>query len=250
MRGLLLKIFKMKKLILSICSIFFITASSFAHYLWIETNPNGIKNQEQEIRVYYGEYTYGVIENVKGEAYPKVNNFTLWIVDPSGNKTQLRTQAEDTFYKANFTPKSDGTYTILLNNNQIDVIDYTQYDFGIFKTHYHSVAKIQVGANKNETVALNETGITVKDISDSNDEIKLQVLYKNEILPENEVKIFVSDLWSKTLETDEIGIVSFKLPWNTKFIIETTHKEEVPGIYKNESYQFIWHCVTYTIPAN
>ena len=71
-----------------------------------------------------------------------------------------------------------------------------------------------------------------------------------ENLPKNEVNIYVSDLWSKTLETDENGIVSFKLPWNTKYILETTHKEEVPGIYKNESYQFIWHCVTYTIPAN
>ncbi|SNR77695.1 DUF4198 domain-containing protein [Lutibacter flavus] len=240
----------MKKIILSICSTFLITASSFAHYLWIETNPNGIINQEQEIRVYYGEYTYGVIEEITGEAFPKVSDFTLFLVDPSGKKIQLKTSTESTYYKANFIPSINGTYTVLLNNDKIDVIDFTQYDFGIFKTHYHSVAKIQVGDNQSETASLNKNGITVKDISENTNEIKLLVLFKNEVLPKNEVKIYVSDLWSKTLETNENGIISFKLPWNTKYIIETTHKEEVPGIYKNENYQFIWHCVTYTIPTN
>lgn len=239
----------MKKIILSICSIFLITASSFAHYLWIETNSNGIINKEQEIKVYFGEYTYGVIENVNGEAFLKVNNFTLWVVDPLGNKTQLKTKAEDTFYKANFTPIYNGTYTILLNNNQIDVIDYTQYDFGIFKTHYHSVAKVQVGKTKNETYNLNENGISVKDVSTSTDEVKLQVLYKNEVLIKNEVKIYVQDLWSKTLESDANGIITFKLPFKTKYILETTKKEEIPGNYNGENYEFIWHCVTYTIPT-
>lgn len=239
----------MKNIILSITCFLLTTVSSFAHYLWIETDPNGTINQEQEIKIYFGEYTYGVIENIEGEAFPKVKNFTLWVIDPSGNKTLLDTSEENTYYKAKFTPKTDGTYTVFLNNDQIDVIDYTQYNFGVFKTHYHSVAKIKVGENnQSETVISNENGITIKDISNTSEEIQLQVFYKSEILPKNEVKIYVSDLWSKTLETNENGIVSFKLPWKTKYIIETTKKEEVPGEYKGISYEFIWHCATYTIP--
>ncbi|AOW22128.1 DUF4198 domain-containing protein [Urechidicola croceus] len=238
----------MKKIILSIVCILFATASSFAHYLWIETSPTGNLNEEQEVRVYFGEYTYGVIEDVNGDAFPKVKDFTIWVVDPSGNKTKLETTATDKFYKTNFTPTTNGTYTILLNNDNIDVIDYTQYDFGIFKTHYHSVAKVQVGDAKNETFNLNENGISVKDISTSSDEVKLQVVYKNEVLAKNEVKIYVQDLWSKTLETDENGIITFKLPFETKYILETTTKEEVPGNYNGEDYEFIWHCVTYCIP--
>ena len=237
----------MKKIILSIVCTLFATVSSFAHYLWIETNPNGTLNQEQQVKVYFGEYTYGLTEEVKGDAFSKVNNFTLWIVDPSGNKTQLQTTAGNTFYKANFIPTKNGTYTVLLNNDNIDVIDYTKYDFGIFKTHYHSIAKVQVGENTSETVALNENGITVKDISTSSDETKLQVLYKNKVLAKNEVKIYVSDLWSKTLETDQNGMVSFKRPWKTKYIIETTKKEEIPGTYNGKNYQFIWHCATLCI---
>jgi len=229
-------------------ALFLLTANSlFAHYLWIETNPKGELNKEQEIRVYYGEYTYGVVEKVNGEAFPKVKDFTIWVIDPSGHKIELQTEASESFYTAKFTPSVNGTYTVLLNNDKIDVIDYTKYDFGIFKTHYHSVAKIQVGDPVKETIASNENGITLKDISESTEEIKLHVFFKGKPLPNNELKVFVADQWSKTLETDENGMVSFKLPWKTKYIVETTIKEEVPGKYNGKDYEFTWHCVTYCI---
>lgn len=237
----------MKKTILTLAFILVTTLQSFAHYLWIETNPSGKIGEKQEVKVYFGEYTYGVIEKVEDEAFTKVNNFTLWIVDTDGLKKQLKVTAKENYYLANFTPKNNGTYTLLLNNDKIDVIDYTQYDFGIFKTHYNSSTKVQVGKKVNETIAKNDIGITIKDLSINNDEIKLQVLYKGKALPKNEVKIYVSDLWSKTLHTDENGNISFKLPWKTKYILETTIKEEIPGKYKGEDYQFIWHCTTYCI---
>ncbi|MEM7380145.1 MAG: DUF4198 domain-containing protein, partial [Bacteroidota bacterium] len=76
-------------------------------------------------------------------------------------------------------------------------------------------------------------------------ETKLQVLYKGKPLSGSEVKVFVSDQWSKTLETDDEGFVSFSRPWDTRYIVEATFKEEVPGTYKGEKYDFIWHCVTH-----
>lgn len=237
----------MKKTILTIVFVVLATAQSFAHYLWIETNPTGSIGSEHHVKVYYGEYTYGVIEKVNGEAFPKVKDFILWLIDAKGNKTKLETAANEDYYLAKFTPKDNGTYTIALNNNAIDVIDYTQYDFGVFKTHYHATTKIQVGHTMNETATINAEGIIVKEISKNNNEVNLQVLYKNHPLAKNELKIFVADLWSKTLETDDNGMVSFKLPWKTKYIIETTIKEEIPGTYKTKSYEFIWHCATYTI---
>ena len=237
----------MKKSIITLLFLFFIASQSFAHYLWIETNATGKIGETQEIKVYFGEYTYGVIEKVNGEAFPKVKDFTLWVVDANGTKTQLKVTPTENYYVTSFTPKSEGTYTVVLNNNKIDVIDYTQYDFGIFKTHYNSSAKIQVGKKTSETIAKNDAGITIKDLSKTDDEIKLQVLYKGKPLEKNEVKIYMADLWSKTLSTDENGTISFKLPWKTKYILETTTKEEIPGKYNGEEYQFIWHCATYCI---
>ncbi|MEE2772406.1 MAG: DUF4198 domain-containing protein [Bacteroidota bacterium] len=233
-----------KKIILTILFIMAISAQSFAHYLWVETAASGTLNQQQEIRVYFGEYTYGVIEEVKGENFPNVKDFSLWVLDSEGNKTQLQVTAQKDHYVAQYVPKSAGTYTVLLNNDSIDVIDYTEYDFGIFKTHYHSVAKFQVGAAENETIVQNEKGLSIKRFPVSEEAIKLQVFFKNKPLANNELKVFVKDLWSKTLETDENGMVSFQLPWDTKYIVETTFEERTPGTYKGEKYEFIWHCAT------
>lgn len=227
---------------------FFLAAiSSNAHYLWIETNGSGASGEKHEVRVHFGEYTYGVIEKVEGEAFPSVANFTLWVIAPDGSKTALQTEAKEDHHLAHFTPNKGGVYTVVLNNNEIDVIDYTQYDFGIFKTHYHSTAKVQVGKSDGDTQTANPNGIVVKQLENDGEEIKLQVLYKGEPLPNNELKVYVADLWSKTLYTDEHGQVSFKLPWETKYIVETTLKEEVPGSYNGKDYQFIWHCATYCI---
>ncbi|MBO0329126.1 DUF4198 domain-containing protein [[Muricauda] lutisoli] len=236
----------MKKLIVTLLLITLPVLSVSAHYLWIETNGTGHLGQVQEVRVHYGEYTYGVIEKVGGEAFPLVSEFTLWVIGPDGTKTKLSTIAKEDHYLASFIPSQRGVYTIAVNNSEIDVIDYTQYDFGIFKTHYHSTAKVQVGTD-GDTKTMNPDGIVVKQLENDGEEIRLQVLYKGEPIAKNELKVYVSDLWSKTLYTDDNGEVSFALPWDTKYIVETTAKEEIPGTYNGEAYEFIWHCATYCI---
>lgn len=237
----------MKKYLITAFLTILPVLSASAHYLWLETIATGKLGEKHEIRVHYGEYTYGVIEQVEGEAFPSVSKFKLWLIAPDGSKTELDTVAKDDHYLAYFTPSKNGVYTVAMNNNEIDVIDYTQYDFGIFKTHYHSTAKIQVGNADADTQVANPGGIVVKQLAHDGDEIKLQVLYKGEPLAKNELKVYVSDLWSKTLYTDDNGEVAFGLPWDTKYIVETTTKEEVPGTYNGEDYQFIWHCATYCI---
>ncbi len=221
--------------------------SASAHYLWLETESQGVLGREQYVRVHYGEYTYGVVEEVAGEGFPRVANFKLWLIGPDGSKTILETAAAKDHYSAHFIPTLPGTYTIALNNNEIDVIDYTQYNFGIFKTHYHATASVQVDDDTNLNSPTNPEGLTVNKISQDGTEVRLQVLYKGDPLEGNEVTVYVADLWSKILETDSEGTVSFRLPWETKYIVETTLKEQVPGNYRGKAYQFIWHCATYCI---
>ena len=240
----------MKKLSLLFLLLCFST-SSFAHYLWIETNASGKLNQKQEVKIFYGEYTYGVQDKVGEDAFNKVKKFTVWAVAPNGEKTKLNVEAGDLFYKTSFTPKIAGTHTIVLNNNEIDVVDYTKYDFGIFKTHYHAIAKVEVGNKPTETASLNPEGLTIVDISKKlhaeNGEVSLKILYKGEIVKDKEVDLFVKDLWTKKAKTDANGIIKFNLPFKTKYIIEVTDKEQVPGTYNGLDYQFIFHSATYTI---
>ena len=235
----------MKKLLFTFTTCLLSISTVFAHYLWVETNPTGILGQPQEVRVYFGEYTYGVIEDTEGTAFAKMKDFSLWVVDATGKKTLLNTTAKEDHFIATFTPQSEGVYTVTLDNDKIDVIDYTQYDFGIFKTHYHSVATIQVGDANDSSIANNKKGLSIKKLSAEKGKVVLQVFYKNEVLPKAEVSIFVADQWSKKMETDEKGMLKLDLPLDTQYVLEVNKKEEVPGKYKEVPYEFIWHCVTY-----
>ncbi|MHA7941678.1 DUF4198 domain-containing protein [Formosa sp. 3Alg 14/1] len=237
----------MKQLILTLAFVICAVTPTFAHYLWIETNAEGKKGKAQEVHVFYGEYTNGVLERVEGEYFPAVKAFILWAVDAKGNKTKLDVTAKTDRYVASFTPKSDGTYTIVLDNDDIEVIDYSEYDFGIFKTHYNASAVIQVGSETTNTNNINDSGISVIEIANDSEDVKLQVLFKGQPLAETEVDLFIADNWSKKLTTDAEGYITFKRPWKTKYILEATKKEEVPGKFKGKDYEFIWHCATYCI---
>jgi uncharacterized GH25 family protein len=241
----------MKKYIL-LLAVLLSSVNSFAHFMWIETAPTGKAGKKQEVKVFFGEYTYGVQEKVAGEAFGKMKNFEVWAVAPNGEKTVVQMQPGENFYSGYFTPAANGTHTIVLNNNKIDVVDYTQYNFGIFKTHYHSTAKVNVGDKISDTAAINPQGLTVVDatkkVSSEKAETTLTVLYKGQPIKDTEVTIFVADQWSKKLTTDDKGTVKFTLPWDTKYVAEVTKKEEVPGTYNGKEYQFIYHCATYTLP--
>lgn len=228
------------------------STKTFAHFLWLETNPTGKVNQKQEVKIFYGEYADGSKEKVGGEAFEKMKNFTLWAVSPSGEKTELKVEASDLYYKTSFTPKMNGTYTLILDNNKIDVMDYSQYNFGIFKTHYHALTKVEIGTKPNDTKALNPEGISIVDLSKKvatlKGEVSLQVLYKGEPMAKKEVDVFIADSWIKKITTDEKGMITFALPWNAQYVVEVTHKEEVPGKYNGKDYEFIFHSTSYAIP--
>ncbi|MBU3027892.1 DUF4198 domain-containing protein [Zobellia galactanivorans] len=241
----------MKKII-TLLVLLLSTSPIFSHYLWIEAAPQGQLNQEHQIKVRFGEYTYGVIEKVQGDAFKGVSNFSLWLIAPDGTKTTLPISAKDDFYAASFTPNQKGTYTLALDNKDMKVLDFTQYDFGIFKPQYHAKAKVVVDKKPAAIAKTNVDGIEIIDVSPDpfgvSKEVSLQLLFKGKPLAENEVSIFVSDLWSKKLSTDQDGKISFQLPWPTKYTVEATYNETVPGTYKGLDYEFIWHCATYCIP--
>lgn len=227
------------------------TVNASAHYLWLETASAGKLNEAHTVRVFFGEYTYGVIEKPGEESFKAVEHLKVWVITPSGKKIKVETTPTADSYEGKFTPTEKGTYTVILNNDEIDVIDYTQYDFGIFKTHYHSTGRVVVGEEVSPSSAANPDGLAILDVSErspsKDTEVALKVLYKGAPVKDAEVVIYVADLWSKKLNTDEAGLIKFNLPWATKYTVEVSTKEEVPGTFNGLDYEFILHCATYSI---
>ncbi len=238
----------MKLVFLTVCLALIGTTKSFGHFFWIETAPKGQIGEQHEIRIYFGEFTSGEIEKTDGEVFQNAQNFTIWVVDQNGNKEQLQPQAEASYYASSFTPKSKGTYSIILDNKKYQVLDYTQYDYGIFRPQYHSVAKVEVGDKRApKTASANPESITIIDVSTQEDTAKLQVLFKNKPLADKEVTVFIKEDWSKKIKTDSNGVITFSKPFATRYVVEATHEDELPGSYDGVKYQFTWHCAVYTI---
>lgn len=241
----------MKKITILIF-VLLVQATASAHYLWIETAASGKLNKEHLVKIKYGEYTSGAIEKPGNDAFNAVKNFSLWLMAPSGEKKELKIGMKRDFYQAVFVPSEEGSYALVLDNKNVQVLDYTAYDFGIFKPQYHAKARVTVGKNPEKLAKTNFEGIEILNISNKvashKSEVNLKVLFKGKSLKEQEVIIYISDQWSKKLTTDENGEVSFKLPWDdTLYTIETTHNEDITGTFDGKDYDFIWHCATYAI---
>lgn len=177
-----------------------------------------------------------------------MKDFALTVVHPSGEKTNLTATPQEDCYRASFTPTEKGTYTVIMDNDKIEVYDLTKHNIGIFKAYYHATAKIQVGEKIESTIIDNENSITIKNVSEKAGEVKLKVFYKNEILPNHDFNVFVPDQWTKKLRTDEEGYVTFSLPWTgTTYVVEATFKEETSGKYNDIDYNFVWHCASLSV---
>ena len=165
-----------------------------------------------------------------------------------GDKIKLIPQVKDDHYVASFTPESAGVYSIVLDHKKYQVLDYTAYDYGIFRPQYQSITKVLVGDSVAEkTVSENHNSITIVNHYLDTYQAKLQVLFKGAPLPDTEVTVFMEDDWSKKMKTDKEGMIEFKLPLKGRYVIEATHEDKEPGVFNGKDYEFTWHCAVYTI---
>ncbi len=237
----------MKRLFALLIFVILVSTQSFAHFIWVETDQQGELNKEQEIKIFFGEFSYGKYEKAEGRSFSRIKDFELYIMNPKGEKIDLNAKPNGDHYLAKFTPNSEGTFTVVLNHDKIPVYDLSKYGHGVFKANYHATSKIQVGKKIEETFARNPESITIKNLSDTKDTYKLQVWYKGEVLKNSKVHILAPDNWSKTLKTDENGMISFTLPWKSTFVIEAVFKQEDKGVYMNAEYDYIFNCCTLSI---
>ncbi|MBW3520383.1 DUF4198 domain-containing protein [Flavobacterium sp. NKUCC04_CG] len=220
---------------------------AFSHYLWIETPAQTAQNKQQIIKVKYGEFAYNEIEEASNAAFLKVKDFELWLIDPDGEKKELKTIANGDHYEAVYTPKKAGTYIVYLDNKKMEIVDSTQYNFGIYKPQYHAKAKINVGKSNKSDHHTNHDGLEIIETASVNQQITLQVRFKNLPLTKSKVMVFFKDGWSKEQETDEKGEITLTLPWQTSYAVEVIHIDKTPGTFNQLPYEFIWNCATYFI---
>ncbi|MDR0701666.1 MAG: DUF4198 domain-containing protein [Azoarcus sp.] len=73
-----------------------------------------------------------------------------------------------------------------------------------------------------------------------------RITFKEKPLPKTEVQILVQSGWGKKVYTNEDGEVTFDLPWQGQYVVETSHIERTPGERDGEKYDRINYVTTLT----
>lgn len=203
-----------------------------SHALWIETSPIGTINKSHQIKVFFGEYAHQEISPLE-KWYSDLKEFKLFLVGPDNKKIQLETKPFSDHFEASFIPESDGVYQVMVLHPAKEPYETMAFEFS-------SNASIKVGKNAKENFNL-DYGIklspqTIK-IGDS---IRAHIFSEKAVLPNTEVEVISPSGWTKTLKSDENGIVSFLAKEKGVYLLETSIMEEKTSDWFGKTVDKIW----------
>ena len=229
----------LKNLILTaafaLCSV-----ASFAHALWIQTATNGKAGQKQTIKIVYSE------PDDKPEKladwYSDVKEFELWVTTPDKKKIKLETVAGEDHFTADFTPETDGVYTLSISKSAKDLGGSTIYQFNA-----SAIVKVGKSLTGNDA-SFNANEINVfADASKSykvNQPMILTTFFKDKPTQKLHVAIASPSGWNKNLSSNAQGVAEFTPIWPGTYKVESSTSEEATGEHFGKPYKSIWRCAT------
>jgi uncharacterized GH25 family protein len=232
----------MRNLTLLVLGSLLSTTSLFAHALWIETASTGKVRQKQTVKVFYGEY----IENERDSVakwYSDVKEFTLWLVGPDQQKTQLTVEPGVNYFESNFTPTQNGAYTLVVSHEAKELGGSTKY-------HFLSTASVSVGKQSGRA-PLNTNALMLH--SDSfldakvNKPLELKALLNSAVAKGKIVSVFSPIGWSRELKTDDNGMAVFTPIWPGRYVFEVSDIDKTPGQHYGKDYKSTWKGATYSL---
>jgi uncharacterized GH25 family protein len=234
----------MKKLIITLL-LALSTGVLFAHSLWIETNVKGKIGQSQSVKLYFGEFAQDERDELS-KWRSDLPSFTLWLIAPDGQKTQLSTKQGANVIESAFTPQKDGVYTLLVSHKLKDLAG------GTGQLEFAASANVTVGEVKAIDPATNTNDVKVLPIGQTkvNAPVKIKVWIKGENKAGTTVLVFSPAKWGQELTTAEDGTVTFTPLWPGKYVIEATAYSAIPGTINGNSYKTFWQGGTYSFDVS
>lgn len=216
---------KLKTLALSLILMFSVN-QLFAHALYIKTVANGKKGTAQEVKIFYGEPGENNPEKL-ADWWSDTKEFSLWLINPQGEKEQLKVTPKEDHFVTSFTPAADGVYTLSISHTVKQIAGKKQYQF-------NAAALVSVGkANTGNTALANkaELGVFVDALAalKKGKEISLSSHFKAQPAADVYVSVFSPTGWMKQVKTGADGKTVFVPEWTGSYILEAGHNEKVSG---------------------
>lgn len=206
--------------------MFFLLGSHLAsaHEMWIETKPVGKIGEAQEVKVFFGEFSWNK-PTPAAKWFSDIADCKLVLTAPDGKTEILEKTKEENCYKASFIPKEKGVYKL----NFVHVVKDVYKEM---KLTYVSAAVVNVAADKKGNTLIGEGHYQLKI---NNDEFAkgypthFIVMEGGKIYAKNMVEVSNLDSATNNLTTDEKGILAFPKEWKGGQLIQLTYPVKVEG---------------------
>lgn len=222
---------------------FFLCISLHAHTVWIEANPNGKLNKQQEIKIFFGEPDSPTFTE---KWFSDIKDLQVKLTSPSGKTQILDKQQKESHYTAFFTPSEKGIYTISVNHLVKDV-------FRGMKITYQSVAFVNVGSKENKELILGDLPLQIgfdTFIPKTNKTKIFHFLKEGKIAEKERVSITAQNGWGMSYRTSNKGEIKFVPLWKGKYLVEFSWSKKEEGNHNGNPYQTDYQTINYLISIN
>jgi len=195
-----------------------------AHEMWIETKPVGKIGEAQEIKVFFGEFSWNKPTSA-AKWFSDIADCKLMLTSPDGKTEQLEKSKEEDCYKASFTPKEKGVYKLSFVHVVKDV-------YKEMRLTYISAAVVNVSADKKGSTLVGEGYYQLK--VDNNELAKgypthFTVMEGGKAYTKNMVEVSNLDSATNNLTTDDKGMLAFPKEWKGGQLIQLAHPVKAEG---------------------
>lgn len=227
--------------------ILFVARAAWAHAIWIETKPAGVKDQAHEIKIWFGEYGDNDITPAE-KWFSDLKTFSLEVVAPDGTTEQLVATPAADGYRSSFMPRKEGVYTVVLRHPVKDL-------YHGMKIKYNSSATVKVGrsetgntpgSNKNQLSLFTKAAA----VAEKDRLVKVLVQLNGAPASQKEIQVFAPNGWSKTLYTDKEGMIGFLPLWPGKYLVEFSYTDETPGEADGKKFEKTFNAATCLLFVN
>lgn len=223
----------MKKLIV-LLSIICVPFLSSAHGDWIEVFGNGKVGETAKVQLIFGAYENQ--ERLKGKALNFLKEFTVYVIDPAGNRIDVPMTQTETAWEGNFTPKTEGTYQVLGINEERGVVDWTIHGFDVLRPKEYLRTNYTVGKPSEANKATQFLDVIPTKVGE---DIKLTAYLNNAITPKTKLIITNPEGWEKTKMTNASGEATFKPTTKGVYMVEMENIDKTAGKFKDKDYKMI-----------
>lgn len=217
--------------------------SVFAHGYWIETQGSHQVNQPVTIRLYYGEYMSG--ERLSGSTLDKMKEIRVSVSTPAGEQVAVTMKQLADYWEGNFTPQTEGGYTITGINDEREVQDWNRHGLGIVRPVQYLKAIYQVGG---ATTALSPSSFLDVAVSKPQGSSYAIQSFKNNV-PFAGATILVTHPGGEetTLVADKDGKATFTVDKPGLYLVGIEWIDKTPGQFKQKNYETVRHQLDYSL---